>query len=128
MTSTTSTLMRELDHRSSNGIDVRLMWSESDGRVHVAVTDNKTGEAFTVDVREGESAAKVFQHLELAKQVLWPELRVELVSVTEQWAQYAVAGPRARDVLQAIVDPTHDISNEALLARGRLTVGFTADG
>ena len=38
------------------------MWSESDGRVHVAVTDNKTGEAFTVEVREGESAAKVFQH------------------------------------------------------------------
>ena len=38
MTATTSTLMRELDHRSSNGIDVRLMWSESDGRVHVAVT------------------------------------------------------------------------------------------
>ena len=62
MTSTTSTLMRELDHRSSNGIDVRLMWSESDGRVHVAVTDNKTGEAFTVEVREGESAAKVFQN------------------------------------------------------------------
>jgi hypothetical protein len=62
MTATTSTVMRELDHRSSNGIDVRLMWSESDGRVHVAVTDNKTGEAFTVEVREGESAAKVFQH------------------------------------------------------------------
>ena len=62
MTATTSTLMRELDHRSSNGIDVRLMWSESDGRVHVAVTDNKTGEAFTVEVRDGESAAKVFQH------------------------------------------------------------------
>ena len=62
MTATTSTLMRELDHRSSNGIDVRLMWCERDGRVHVAVTDNKTGEAFTVEVREGESAAKVFQH------------------------------------------------------------------
>ena len=62
MTATTSTLMRELDHRSSNGIDVRLMWSESDGRVHVAVTDNKTGEAFTIEVREGESAANVFQH------------------------------------------------------------------
>jgi hypothetical protein len=61
-TTTTSTLMRELDHRSSNGIDVRLMWCERDGRVHVAVTDNKTGEAFTVEVREGESAANIFQH------------------------------------------------------------------
>jgi sarcosine oxidase subunit alpha len=47
-----------------------------------------------------------------------------MVSVTEQWAQYAVAGPRARDVLQAIVDPTHDISNEAFpyLATGEMTV------
>jgi hypothetical protein len=62
MTATTSTLMRELDHRSSNGIDVRLLWSERDGRVHVAVNDTKTGEAFTVEVREGESAANIFQH------------------------------------------------------------------
>jgi hypothetical protein len=62
MTATTTTLMRELDHRSSNGIDVRLMWCERDGRVHVAVNDTKTGETFTVEVREGESAAKVFQH------------------------------------------------------------------
>ena len=29
MTTTASTLMRELDHRSSNGIDVRLMWSRA---------------------------------------------------------------------------------------------------
>ena len=47
------------------------------------------------------NAVKVMQHLEFAQQSLWPELDVELVSVTEQWAQYAVAGPRARDVLQA---------------------------
>ena len=36
-----------------------------------------------------------------------------MVSVTEQWAQYAVAGPRARDVLQALVDPAYDLSNAA---------------
>jgi sarcosine oxidase subunit alpha len=34
--------------------------------------------------------------------------------VTEQWAQLAVAGPRARDVLQKVVDRPDDISNEAL--------------
>jgi methylglutamate dehydrogenase subunit C len=47
-----------------------------------------------------------------------------MVSVTEQWAQYAVAGPRARDVLQAIVDPSFDISNDAFpyLAAGEVTV------
>ena len=49
---------------------------------------------------------------------------MQLVSVTEQWAQYAVAGPRARDVLQAVVDPAYDLSNAAFpyLACGDVTV------
>ena len=70
------------------------------------------------------NAVKVMQHLEFAQQCLWPELDVELVSVTEQWAQYAVAGPRARDVLQAVVDPAYDLSNAAFpyLACGDVTV------
>jgi hypothetical protein len=62
MTATTTQLMRELDHRSSDGIDVRLLWCERDGRVLVAVNDAKTGEAFTIEVREGESAMNVFNH------------------------------------------------------------------
>ena len=37
-------------------------------------------------------------HLEFCLQCLWPELDVQVVSVTEQWAQVAVAGPRSRDV------------------------------
>jgi sarcosine oxidase subunit alpha len=70
------------------------------------------------------NAVKVMQHLEFCQQCLWPELDVEMVSVTEQWAQFAVAGPRARDVLQGIVDPAHDLSNEAFpyLACGEVTV------
>jgi heterotetrameric sarcosine oxidase alpha subunit len=59
------------------------------------------------------SAAKVFQHMEFCHQMLWPELDVQFVSVTDQWAQYSVAGPRARDVLARIVDARFDISNEA---------------
>ena len=62
MTATTTQLMRELDHRSSDGIDVRLLWCERDGRVLVAVNDAKTGEAFTVEVREGENPMQVFKH------------------------------------------------------------------
>jgi antirestriction protein ArdC len=62
MTSTTTTPMRELDHRHSDGIDVRLLWNQGDNRVHVAVNDRKTGESFIVEVREGESAAQIFQH------------------------------------------------------------------
>jgi len=62
MTATTNTPMRELDHRHSDGIDVRLLWNQGDNKVHVAVSDRKTGEAFVVEVREGESAAQIFQH------------------------------------------------------------------
>ena len=37
MTATTTTPMRELDHRHSDGIDVRLLWNQGDNKVHVAV-------------------------------------------------------------------------------------------
>jgi sarcosine oxidase subunit alpha len=69
------------------------------------------------------NAVKVMQQLEFCQQCLWPEFDVQLVSVTEQWAQYAVAGPRARDVLQAVVDPAYDLSNAAFpyLACGDVT-------
>ncbi len=76
------------------------------------------------------NAVKVSQHLEFCQQVLWPELDVQTVSVTEQWAQYAVAGPNARKVIEALLDPDQDISNEAFpyMACGTFTVcgGVTA--
>ena len=62
MTTTATTPMRELDHRHSDGIDVRLLWNQGDNKVHVAVSDHKTGESFVIEVREGESAANIFQH------------------------------------------------------------------
>ena len=62
MTTHTTHLTRELDSRRSDGIDVRLLWCEQDGRVLVAVRDAKTGDAFAVEVREGERALDVFAH------------------------------------------------------------------
>jgi hypothetical protein len=41
---------------------VRLLWNQHDGRVVVQVADAKTDESFTVEVREGENALKVFHH------------------------------------------------------------------
>ncbi len=46
-------------------------------------------------------AAKVMSHLEFLLQVVWPELRVTVASVTDQWAAMSIAGPRTREVLQA---------------------------
>jgi hypothetical protein len=54
--------MTELDRRINDGIDVRLLWNPEDGRVFVAVDDAKTGEAFSVEVRERDKALEVFHH------------------------------------------------------------------
>ncbi|MBS9478665.1 sarcosine oxidase subunit alpha family protein [Ancylobacter radicis] len=66
------------------------------------------------------NAAKVYQHLEFCLQVLWPELDVTIASVSDQWAQIALAGPRARDVLARIVDAGVDVSNEGLPFMGAI--------
>jgi methylglutamate dehydrogenase subunit C len=58
------------------------------------------------------NAAKVMQHLEFCHQVLWPDLDLQMISVSEQWAQYAIAGPRSRDTLRNLVDVQHDLANE----------------
>ena len=55
-------LIRELDHRRADGIDVCLLWNESAGRVVVAVFDAKSDEAFEIPVRDGERALDVFHH------------------------------------------------------------------
>ncbi|MGI9483898.1 MAG: sarcosine oxidase subunit alpha family protein [Hyphomicrobiales bacterium] len=57
------------------------------------------------------NAARVMSNMEFCHQALWPELDVQYVSVTEQWAQMAVAGPYARKTLKKIVDV--DLSDEA---------------
>jgi methylglutamate dehydrogenase subunit C len=59
------------------------------------------------------NAAKVMQHLEHARQVRWPELDVQIASITEQWAQYSIAGPKARVLLQRLLGTAVDISNAA---------------
>ena len=58
------------------------------------------------------NAASVLRHMEFARQCLWPDLDVQLISTTEAWAQYAVAGPNARKLLEKVVDPEFDLSNE----------------
>ena len=58
-------------------------------------------------------AANVLSHLEYYLQIVWPELNVNVVSTTEQWAGAALAGPKSRDVLSKLF-PNLDVSNEAL--------------
>jgi sarcosine oxidase subunit alpha len=96
-----------------------------DGFVMDDGTTSRLGDAHFLMTTTTANAVKVMQHLEFCHQVLWPELDLAMVSVSEQWAQFSIAGPRSRDVLRAVVDPAHDLSNEAFphLAAGAVTVG-----
>lgn len=58
------------------------------------------------------NAATVLEHMEFYAQTVWPEFDVQFCSVTDQWAQIAVAGPRSRAVLAKAVVGL-DVSNDA---------------
>ena len=68
------------------------------------------------------NALSVYRHMEFVRQCLYPDMDVQLISTTEAWAQYAVAGPNSRKVLEKLVDG--DISNEAFpfMACANITV------
>ncbi|WP_406857790.1 sarcosine oxidase subunit alpha family protein [Alsobacter sp. KACC 23698] len=96
-----------------------------DGFVMDDGTTSRLGESHYLLTTTTANAVGVMQHLEFCSDVLWPELDVRLVSVSEQWAQMAVAGPKSRELLRAVVDGAHDLSNEAMpyLAAREVTVG-----
>jgi sarcosine oxidase subunit alpha len=57
-------------------------------------------------------APRVMNHMEDYLQTEFPHLKVWLTSTTEQWAVIAVQGPKAREILEPLVEGI-DISNEA---------------
>ena len=70
------------------------------------------------------NALPVYRHMEFVRQCLFPDMDVQLISTTEAWAQYAVAGPNSRALLQKIVDPDIDLSNDGFpfMACANITV------
>jgi hypothetical protein len=57
----TSKRTQELDSRSSDGLEVTLLWEPETSRVKVAVFDAKTGDDFEVEVSSNE-AMDAFHH------------------------------------------------------------------
>ena len=70
------------------------------------------------------NAVNVYRHMEFVRQVLWPDLDVQIISTTEAWAQYAVAGPNARKLLRKIIDAEYDLTNDGFpfMACANITV------
>jgi glycine cleavage system aminomethyltransferase T len=60
------------------------------------------------------NAAKVMVWLEELLQLRWPDLRVHVTSVSDQWAACSVAGPKSRQVLGVSLADALIISNENL--------------
>ena len=95
-----------------------------DGIVKDDGTTARLSETHFVMTTTTANAVSVFRHLEFCRQCLWPGMDVQLISATEQWAQFAVAGPKSRALLERVIDEPYDISNEAFpfMACGEMTV------
>ena len=52
----------ELDSRTTDGIEVRLLWHRAENRVTVTAFDVRSGEVLEVAVRDHERALDVFHH------------------------------------------------------------------
>lgn len=82
-----------------------------DGVAYDDGTTARLGENHFVMTTTTANAVLVFRRMEFARQCLWPGLDVHMISVTDGWAQFAVAGPNARKLIQKVVDC--DVSNDA---------------
>jgi len=58
------------------------------------------------------NAGPVMAHMEFHLQTCWPNLDVQLASVTDQWAGMSIAGPKARATISRIVEDL-DLSDAA---------------
>ena len=77
-----------------------------DGFVMDDGTTWRLGETKFLMTTTTANAGKVMQHLEYFLDCVWPELKVHVTSVSDQWAGAAVSGPNARKVLEACVTGT----------------------
>ncbi len=94
-----------------------------DGLLFDDGTVARLGENHYVVTATTARSGAVWHDLEKLRQAHWPDLDVKLTSVTDHWASLAIAGPKARALLDGLA-PDFDTSNEAFpmasLCLGRL--------
>ncbi|MFV1486043.1 MULTISPECIES: sarcosine oxidase subunit alpha family protein [unclassified Phaeobacter] len=69
------------------------------------------------------AAGQVMAHLEFVSQALHPEWDVRIHSVTEQWAQFSIAGPKARRLLQDLLGAAFVSEDWPFMACGAVALG-----
>ncbi|MEQ9259093.1 MAG: sarcosine oxidase subunit alpha family protein [Roseovarius sp.] len=69
------------------------------------------------------AAGQVMRHLEFVHQCLVPDWDVRFISVTEQWAQFAVAGPKSRELLNGLLAEPIDNEGWPFMSCGAVRIG-----
>ncbi|HEV2228770.1 MAG TPA: 2Fe-2S iron-sulfur cluster-binding protein [Steroidobacteraceae bacterium] len=83
-----------------------------DGRLFDDGTTSRLGPGHFLVTTTTANSAAALEHLEFHLQAVCRDLDVVLTDVCDQWAQFAVAGPRSREVVAPLV-PDLDLSNAA---------------
>ncbi|WP_171099948.1 sarcosine oxidase subunit alpha family protein [Ruegeria sp. HKCCD7255] len=93
-----------------------------DGHVMDDGTTARLGETHYLMTTTTAAAGDVMKHLEFVHQGLRPDWDVSFTSVTEHWAQFAVAGPKSRELLNGILDMPLDDDSWPFMACGPVSV------
>ncbi len=75
-----------------------------DGFVMDDGTTARLGENHYLMTTTTAAAGQVMRHLDFVHQAYCPQYDLRFISVTEAWAQFAVAGPKARALLNSLLD------------------------
>ena len=93
-----------------------------DGHVMDDGTTARLGERHYMMTTTTAAAGQVMTHLEFVSQALRRDLDVRFTSATEQWAQFSVAGPKARDLLNGVLETPVDDETFPFMACGPVAV------
>ena len=93
-----------------------------DGFVMDDGTTARLSETHYVMTTTTAAAGEVMRHLEFVHKGLRPDLDVNFISVTEQWAQFAVAGPKSRELLDELLDEPLSEGDWPFMACGAVEV------
>ncbi|MDZ4134800.1 MAG: sarcosine oxidase subunit alpha, partial [Paracoccaceae bacterium] len=94
-----------------------------DGHVMDDGTTARLGETHFLMTTTTAAAGLVMRHLDFIQQAFCADWDLRLISVTENWAQFAVAGPLAKTLLGSVLDAPSDLP---FMGCGDASIGGTA--
>jgi len=92
-----------------------------DGHVLDDGTTARLGENHYLMTTTTAAAGLVMRHLDFVHQAFCADWDLRFISVTESWAQFAIAGPKARDLLNSMLDAP--LSEFPFMAVGPVQIG-----